>query len=214
MAETDASLELERLAVVLASDHPCPDLDAIYVHALTDGMLEASRVLEFVAQLFRERQPNAVAFNGSDGHVALNPLPKSGWCGADEYASRLTRLGVPAGALVATGPGMHTMDETDKLVFTARERNWRRIGIVTMPYHLPRSFCCLVKSIQQHGGELSAWALCPPSTDWYHPMVGSQAGPITTPFAEALEDAKRTLSYIDKGYGAPVPDVIAYLASR
>jgi len=209
-------LELARLERVLLKDRlQHVTFDALHLLALSDGMLDACNALDIAASLYASGKVRFVAFNGSDGSGVLTSAPQSQWMGGQGYVRELMKRGVPRDGLILTAPAMHTRGETDAFISLAKERGWRTVGCLTLPYHLPRVFCCMVKSMQEAGYWPTVWAVYPPRTDWLLPMLGSQARKMSTPLEEAFDDAAKLLrEYIPKGFAAPIEDVLAYVRSR
>lgn len=207
-------MQVTQLAMMLGSDRPSGKLDVLYIPGLSAGMLESADIFEIAARSEHSGTARRIAFNGSDGSAELNGTPGAAWPGKDFYVKELRRRHVPAEVLVPTGPGVHTRSETDEFVRTAKEHGWKRAGYLTVAYHYPRVFSCLVKSMQETGYTLDVFACGPPSTNWYLPMLGSQGLSNTTSEQAALDDVIKTLSYIERGFGAPPDDVLAYLRSR
>lgn len=210
----DITLQVAQLAMMLGSDRPSGKLDVLYVPGLSVGMLESANILDIAAGYMRRGNAAYLAFNGSDGSGALNAPPGSAWPGKDYYVTELLKRDVPQGALVPTGPGMHTRDETDKFVLAAKNYSWKRAGYLTVAYHYPRVFSCLVKSMQEMDYDLDVWACSPPTTNWYHPMLGSQGLEQTRSVEAALDDVRKCITYVERGYGASFDKVFSYLEAR
>lgn len=208
------AFRVAQLAMMLGSDWPKNPLDAVYIHGLSHGMLEAPEIFELAARLYHEGKAPFIAFNGSDGSPFGQNAPGVAWPGMEYYVAELTKRGVPAELLVPTGPGFHTRGEVDEMIITAKQREWKRIGIITVPYHYPRVLCYLPEPMKVHGWRPDCFALNPPSTDWYLPMSGSQGNGTTTSEDAAYDDAVKLLAQIEKGWASPLDEVLAYLKSR
>ena len=209
------ALQIAQLAMMLASDRPRKaTLDALYIPGLTRGMLESPNVLGHAAKLYKKGWGTTISFNGGDGRAFGGTTPGEVWPGKGHYAMELAELGVPKEHLVPTGPGLHTGEEMRELVLTAKLHGWKRIGMVTIPYHYPRAFCFLVEWMEKHGHHVDVFALCPPVTNWYAFIGASQGKGTTTPADAAYDDAAKLLVQIEKGWAAPPNHVLNYLASR
>lgn len=211
--EKDA-LRVAQLAMMLSSDWPKGPLDAVFFHALSKGMIEAPNLCDFTAQLYHDGTAPVIAINGGDGSPFGEVAPGKSWPGMDYYVAELTSRGVPSEKLIPTGSAPHTREEANQLIITAKEHGWKRIGIVTVPYHYPRVFCYLPEPFRVHGWQPDMFALTAPSTDWYLPMGASQGKGMTTSEDAALDDAGKVLAQIEKGWAAPLDQVFEYLRSR
>lgn len=208
------AFRIAQLAMMLSSDWPKKPLDAVFIHGLSHGMLEAPNLFKHAVTQYAEGVAHVVAYNGGDGSPWDRSAPGVSWTGADYYANELQKLGVPADRLVPSGPAPHTREEANQLVILAKERGWERIGIITIPYHYPRVFCYLPEPFRAHGWRPDVFALTAPSTDWYLPMGASQGNGTTTPEEAAYDDAVKLSEQIGKGWAAPLDEVFDYLRSR
>lgn len=208
------ALRIAQLAMMLSSDWPKKPLDALYIHGLSPGMLEAPDLFGHAVRVYNEGLASRIAFSGGDGSPTGKHAPGTSWTGMDYYVAKLTRLGIPAEDLVPTAPTTNTREETNELIVTAKERGWKRIGIITIPYHYPRVFCYLPEPFRAHVWQPDVFALTAPSTDWYLPMGASQGNGTTTPEEAAYDDAVKLNEQIGKGWAAPLDEVFDYLRSR
>lgn len=208
------ALRVAQLVMILSSDWPTSPLDAVYIHGLSHGMLEAPKIFELAARLYHEGKAPFIAFNGGDGSPFGLDAPGTSWPGMAYYYAELTRRGVPAERLVHTGPAPHTREEINQLIITAKVHEWKRIGIINIPYAYARTFCYLPEPMKVHGWRPDCFALNPPSTDWYLPMGASQGQGTTTPFDAAYQDALKVLQHIGQGWASPLGEVFPYLEKR
>lgn len=214
MTELHTALQVAQLAMMLSSSAPEKPVDAIYIPGLSEGMLEHPRIFDVAVRLYEQGRAPLITFNGGDGRAYGETVPGVAWPGMDYYIAELMKFGVPRDMLIPTGPGNHTGEEMRELVLAAKERGWKRVAIVTIPYHLARAFCFLVKSMEEHGYRLDVFAFCPPTTDWYAPMGASQGKGTTTPAEAAYADAAKLVVQIQKRWAASPDQVLEYIRTR
>lgn len=137
------SLEWQHL-----SPNPLPQADAIAV--LGGGTLPrlyprptvevdggGDRVL-YAAELFRRGHAPQIAVSGDVSIGGIAPRPAS-----EDMAELLGMLGVPASAIVLERKAQNTHDHAVYLCPVFRERNIRRVLLVTSAVHMPRSLGAL-----------------------------------------------------------------------
>lgn len=210
-------------AYALLANEPVPEeVDVVYIHGLTEGMVEGQRILEQAAELaFRHQCP--IAFNGSNGGSFAQPdVAGAAWPGADYYVERLIALGVNHDNMFPTGPGLHTRQEADQFATIAKERGWRRVLIVSVGYHSVRCLCTHVAAMNVVGHPYAAYFAQPKAVDWDYPMSSSQGQKTTTARQELSDEIDRILVGWEKGagdawrqgYNAPPDMVFDYLRDR
>lgn len=208
-------LDLIRANQMLLSGRPTMVMDAVYIHGLSEGMVKSADLFQIAKDLYVYSEAKVIAFNGSDGEGAGQiKTPGEAWPGKKWYIKELGKAITPEN-LIPTGPGYHTRSETDELVKTAQERKWKRVGILTVAYHYPRSFICLIQSMKAIGYWLEAYPMPPATTDWWLPMKGSQGKEDTCSFDETMRESIKVLdSYIAKGFGCTFQELFTYLHDR
>lgn len=193
-------------------------LDGVYLHGLSEGMVDACGLIKFAAFM-----GTLVAFNGSDGRGARpDSKPGEAWPGAEWYIERLIAAGVRKEKLFPTRPGLHSRDECDAFVELARDKGWKNFGIITAPYHWPRSMSCLVGAMKKAKYELNVYMLPPRGViQWDLEILGSQGATKTTYDLESGDDVYRLFDYWYNGggdgaigYGAGYPAMKDYLNRR
>ncbi len=221
--ETNLHEDATLAAILLASESHPEDIDAVYIHGLTDGMLKSHRILEQGADLARlHRCP--IAFNGSDGAAVSTPLiPQSAWPGASYYMEQLVALGFDEKNLIpAPGPGLHTRHEADQLASLAKEREWKTVLALSTGYYAVRAMSCHVAAMYTIDYPFAVYFAQPKDVDWDHPMKGSQGKHQTTPREEARVEIGKILHNWEKGagdawrqsYSAPPGMLFQYLKDR
>ena len=225
--------DLARAAMMLSSDQPKGLVDALYLHGLSNGMVESAKLFDVALSFFYTTSSSPViAFNGSDGEgMGDQNKPGAAWPGKRWYIEELSRMledeecPVPKAHLIPTGPALHTREETDKLVALAKERGWKSVGILSVAYHAVRSMSCLVASMDTAGYWMKAYFITPPTTSWWSQMKGSQGLEETDSFRESEKEAKKVVEsywkngegeseYWKKGYGIPPKYLFHYLQYR
>ena len=202
-----------RMTAMLLSDK-LPEkslIEAIYMPGLSQGMIGSGNLFTYVTQLRKScRSDTKIAFNGSDGEAAAqNSKPGDAWPGKNWYYSEFAKLGISPVLLTPTGPGLHTKGEAVALVTLAKEHGWKRVVIVTVPWHFVQFFSCLVSAMEANDYWFAAYASVA-QTDWYLSMKGSQGILQTYPVEEAARYAPKVLDYHEHGYAAPFIDVFLY----
>lgn len=218
MPNEEQWLNLVRTSQILLTDKlPVGQpADVVFLPSLSEGMIESGRLFEAVAKLYWTGQFAGVAFNGSAGEDFSTRTPGRGWVGAKRYEEELRvceQFGFPVPPLFPTRPAFHTRDETDALVELAKQNQWSRVIIVTVAYHFPRVFICLVQSMKTIGYGFAAYAAAAP-TDWLVPMKGSQGKEDTDSFTECLKDSRKVFEYQKKGFGCSFDELFDYLKRR
>ena len=130
---------LYQVGVFLAPEDRLQQADAIFVFAGT----RVERPLE-AADLFRARYaPRIVLTRGAAESHAIQTAAARGVVLPDDVAATvemLRKLGVPDSAVIVP-PRLHdsTADEARTLRDLALEQRWRRVIVVSSPYHLRRA---------------------------------------------------------------------------
>lgn len=216
-------LDLIRANQMFLSGRPTKTMDAVYIHGLSEGMIESGDIFSVACGLYADGVTNVVAFNGSDGEGAGQiKTPGEAWLGKNYYIEKLSKyLLISDGLqrrdleLIPTRPGFHTRDETDALVELAQEKEWKKVGILTVAYHYPRSFICLIQSMRAVGYWFEAYPTPPETTNWWLPMKGSQGKEDTHSFAETIKESNKVINtYIAKGFGCTFSELFYYLQNR
>ncbi len=212
-----ALLNLIRANQMLLSGRPGKGsiMDAVYLHGLSVGMIESGDIFNIAGRLFSTGKTKNIIFNGSDGEGAGQiKTPGEAWPGKSWYIKELSKC-IPTKNLIPTRPGFHSRDETDALVELAQEKEWKKVGILTVAYHYPRSFICLIQGMKAKGYWFEAYPIPPKKTDWWLPMFGSQGKEFTTSFDETMKESIKVLdSYIPKGFGCTFSELFHYLQNR
>jgi hypothetical protein len=208
-------LDLIRVNQMLLSGRPTEIMNAVYIHGLSEGMVRAADIFQIAKDLYAHSEIKVIAFNGSDGEGAGQiKKPREAWPGKKWYIEELRGAIMPED-LIPTGPGYHTRGETDELVKIAKKRKWKRVGILTVAYHYPRSFICLIQSMKTIGYWFEAYPIPPATTNWWLPMKGSQGKEDTCSFNETMKESIKVLdSYIAKGFGCTFQELFDYLRNR
>ena len=207
--------DLVRLLLFLLGDKPAQELDAVYLHGLSEGMIANWELFEHAVYQAGILIP--IAFNGSDGEgMGYRNYPGAAWPGADWYIREFLKLEVNPKQLIPAGPGLHTRGETDALIELCKKREWKQVGVLTVPYHYPRVFCCLVKGMQEAEYYPAIYAIPPtaPPKNWWQIMLGSQGKEFALPFNEIAKEIGNFFGYQEKAYSASSADLFHYLQHR
>lgn len=203
-----------RALLMLLGDQPPRQLDAVYLHGLSEGMVASFDLFRVVTEATFATGA-ILSFNGSDGRGTGSDKanPGAAWPGSQWYKAEFNKRGVHFNA---TRPGLHSRDEIDAFVELAKTKAWKNVGITTVPYHFPRSFICLIAAMKEQGHRMSAYAISPqvPTEQWWIPMMGSQNLTQTIAFEECVADFRRVFDYQNKRFGAEFEDLFSYLRRR
>jgi len=232
---TPESVEQEKLrkeyhslsALLSADQEKAPKtMDAIYLHAWPESMVETFGVLDRAAELYHAGLAKTIFYNGSDGSSYRNSQSGSAWPGGDWYVQELVKRGVPRDALIATGSeGFHTRAETDELAECMKEQGLTTVMMVTVPHHTVRSLSCLIGSMAQTDHTFAAYYANLDPVDAEIEIQGSQGKWYRT-IAEAVDaEIERTIYGWQRGmekggeawrgnWGAPPEIVREYLTER
>jgi len=188
-------------------------VDALYLPALTEGMVEACSLFDAIFQTGTTY--DHVVFNGLE--AGEQDIP-----GAEYYRRELAAL---SDKFMPTKAATNTRMECDLLIEFAKQHSWENILIATVPYHWPRVMCSIVGSMTALEYRPRVYFLRPHHIDWHMAMSGSRGLVQTEHFTEAGEDGKRFLLYVERGqeqdgkfwlkqYGAPFAEIFRYLDWR
>lgn len=118
LVRRDAPAPADAVFVTASSIHPNGDLTSIAMSRLVHGI-----------ELVAEHQAPALVLSD-----LKSPFPSY----AGPARALLGRLGI-AGELLTAGPNENTRDEALSLARICRERGWKRVIVVTSPYHSRRA---------------------------------------------------------------------------
>ena len=207
--DTENYKNLVRAAFLLQSDQPQEPVDTIYLHGLSEGMINSTEpnLFEIAVDYLKSKKSESISFNGSDGEgMPPQNQPGTAWPGKDFYLSHFTEASVEPKLLIPTGPGLHTRDEADKFINLAQQMGWRSAAILSVGYHSVRSMSCMVAAMETNNYFLEAHFIVPPTTDAWSPMLGSQGIQQTNTFTEITEkEIPNVFKYWERG-GANPPD--------
>ncbi|OGE18072.1 hypothetical protein A3F00_02045 [Candidatus Daviesbacteria bacterium RIFCSPHIGHO2_12_FULL_37_11] len=209
--------DLIRAAMLLQSDRPINSVDTIYLHGLSEGMINSTHpnLFEIAADYQRSKKAGCISFNGSDGEgMGEQNYPGAAWPGKDWYFRKFNETYVGYYDLIPTGLGLHTRDEADKFIILSKEKAWTSGGILSVGYHSVRSMSCMVAAMETQNYFMRLHFIMPPSTDPWYPMLGSQGIDKTNTFTEIESEVSRIFNYWEKGYGASPKYLFHYLQYR
>ncbi len=219
-------LNLVKANQMLLSDWPEKKVDVVYIPGLSKGMVESGKLFDVAIAAYAEGLTDRIAFNGSNGERCGSKIAGKGWLGHKWYMAALTEKmnnlfdrQQPSSVLknkilFPTRPAFHTRDETDALIKLMKKHGSKTVGFLTVAYHYPRAFVCLIQSMRTIGYRVKAYGMSPKTTEWWHAMKGSQGVEYTAPFAECVKDNCKTLEYIEKGFGCTLEELFTYLRYR
>lgn len=139
--------ELQRLFDQVLQEQP-QTADAI-VWLQGDRLDRGPKVLE----LYRTGFAPIIFITGNNTLIGTGPRPGENDAHLGGLVRYLTENNVPKGAIFIDDTAMNTSDQAKHIVHMASERGWRRIILVTSPYHQVRAYLTLLKAQKDGGGE-------------------------------------------------------------
>jgi len=221
MTDFDFSRDFGKAMMILSADWPAERMDAPFIHAVSrdatgDSQSAESDFFLFAGELFKTNRIGAVVINGSLGERFGRNIPGENWEGATGWKKRLVAAGIPEPAIVLAGPGHNTKQENLNFLTVARQCGWKRVGVLSVNYHLPRAFMGYVKAMEEIGWWTDLFAFSFRRVDWFSTMTGSQ-GIATMPtleLAEAELAPNRLPAYLVKGDLCSFEELFNYLSNR
>lgn len=216
---------LVRANQMLLADWPEEKVDVLYVFELSKGMVKSGKIFDVaIDEIYSKGLAGHIAFNSSKGERYGGHVPGEGWPGCQWYVDNLTERynqiydrsseNLVGKIFFLTKFACHTKQETDALIELMKEKKWLSVGLLTVAYHYPRAFMCLIKSMNTLGYPVRAYAMSPKTTNWWQPMKGSQGIEDTIPFNECIKDNRKVLEYIEKGFSCNFDELFHYLFNR
>ncbi len=149
--------QLSKLYLMVLTDTPPDQVNAIYLFAQPDGVLKEHQIA------------HAVAFQHRVSKIALCGGTGQGYKGFAEWSEALQERGIPGEKIVAI-PYLETLNtytESIKLVEYAHLQGWKRIIISSLAHHETRVFLTVLKQLQvqevamelylSHSGAIPWW---------------------------------------------------------
>ncbi len=135
--------DTELLLRIFADIQPSGVVEAAYLFAQTEPNQQS--VFAAGRALIEERRARKLLISDC--------TPKSGYLGAVAYRQALIESGLPAEVIeeVPMEPTaiLHTRIESQKVVRFAKAQNYRRLLVVSSPFHQPRAFMAMVTAALQ-----------------------------------------------------------------
>ena len=144
--------------------------------------------------------------------------PKSGYLGAAACRQAMVESGIPAGMIeeVPMEPTeiLHTLIESQKVVRFARAQGYRRLIVVSPPFHQERAFMTMVTVALREYPSLKLYSVPGAPQPWDEVVTHSQ-GKLRGTRAELIaEEQKRIEKYTAQGDLLPREVIIEYLRNR
>ncbi|MEN6575659.1 MAG: YdcF family protein [Phycisphaerales bacterium] len=180
------------------------------------------------AYLFAETEPNqeSVFFAARDlieqkrvrRLLISDCTPKSGYIGAAAYRAAMVAAGIPAGAIeeVPMEPTdiLHTRIESDAVVQFAKAKGYKRLLVVSVPFHQERAFLSMVTVALRDYPSLKLYSHPGKPQRWDEVVTHSQGTLRGTRIELIAEEQKRIDAYTAKGDLLPRSAVLDYLRTR
>jgi uncharacterized SAM-binding protein YcdF (DUF218 family) len=149
------STDREKFLMVLANG-PLVRGDAIAVFLGED----AEERLAVAVELMASRGAPELFLSGG---IEYPPRRRS----AKAMTPKLLGKGVAPRAVYADNEAQNTHEQADNLVSHAKEKGWERIILVASPYHLPRAFLTVVKSLGEARNQIHIVPVAAAQTLWW-----------------------------------------------
>jgi uncharacterized SAM-binding protein YcdF (DUF218 family) len=144
--------------------------------------------------------------------------PKSGYIGAAACRNAMMEAGIPAGAIaeVPMEPTeiLHTLVESQTVVRFAQAQGYKRLIVVSAPFHQQRAFMTMVTAALREHPALKVYSVPGAPQPWDEVVTHSQ-GKLRGTRAELIaEEQKRIDKYTAQGDLFPRADILKYLRTR
>ena len=167
--------------------------DVIFL-MLGDGVFRAP----YAVRLFNERYAPLVALVGNANDKAYGSYP------SEEVSAELFRHGLPKQRFLLEQVAPHTRAEAERAMELAKERDWKRILIVTSPHHQYRAFLTFLQAMTDASMKLRLINAVAPLSMTEETPWGKRADLLKQEFA-------RIEQYQKKGDVASYKDGVKYL---
>ncbi len=144
--------------------------------------------------------------------------PKSGYIGAAAYRRAMIESGIPAEAIVEVPMEptaiLHTQIESHKVVQFAKALGYRRLLVVSSPFHQERAFMAMITAALREYPSLKLYSVPGAPQSWDEAVTHSQ-GKLRGTRAELIaEEQKRIEKYTAQGDLLPREQILEYLRTR
>ncbi len=133
--------------------------------------------------------------------------PKSGYLGATACRQTMIESGIPAGTIeeVPMEPTkiLHTLIESEKVVRFARAQGYRRLIVVSSPFHQQRAFMTMVSVALREYPSLKLYSVPGAPQPWDEVVTHSQGKLCGTRAELIAEEQRRIEQYTAQGDLAP-----------
>jgi len=197
---------------------PKRPLDALFLHARDD---EETPMLDEAARLWREGRTASLVISSMRSEECLRR--NIAYTGGDIWRQRLRERGVAEEAIleIRNVENFTTGSEARQLMELADASRWTTIGIMAVPYHLPRCLLTHVQAMIEFHLDLDLSAVCAKAVvDWSQtisrPLMDA-ANEDGTRVMQSAKEAERILRYSAFPPGARVAtpqDGLDYLSRR
>jgi hypothetical protein len=200
--------DMELLLRILADVRPSEIVEGAYLFAQT----EPNQQSVFVAgrELIERERVHKLLISDC--------TPKSGYIGAAAYRKAMIASGIPAGVIeeVPMEPTeiLHTLIESQKAVRFAKAQGYRRLIVVSAPFHQERVFMTMVTAALRQYPSLKLYSVPGAPQPWDEVVTHSQ-GELRGTRAELIaEEQKRIDKYTAQGDLLPREAILEYLRNR
>jgi hypothetical protein len=145
-------------------------------------------------------------------------VPKSGYIGAAAYRRAMRDGGIAEASieevLMEPTPILHTLIEAQTVVRHARSRGYRKLIVISAPFHQERAFITVVSEVIRQCPSLKVYSCPGRPLPWDEVVTHSQGVERKTRAEWIAAEQQRIEMYTAKGDLRPYTDIIAYLRTR
>ena len=199
---------IELLLRILADVRPAGVVEGAYLFAQTEPNQESVFVVG--RELLEQGRVRKLLISDC--------TPKSGYIGVTAYRRAMIEAGIPGAAIeeVPMEPTdiLHTLIESQKVVRFAQGQAYRRLIVVSAPFHQERAFMTVVTAALREYPPLQVYSAPGAPQPWDEVVAHSQGKLRGTRAELIVEEQKRIDQYTAQGDLAPRSRVLAYLRAR
>jgi len=207
-SEAKVNERIELLVRILCDTLPAKCVDAAYLFAQTEPNQDSVFV---VARELLER--------GAVGKILISDCQaKCGYIGATAYRQAMVEAGIPEDAIedVPTEPTeiLHTLIESEALVRHARAKGYRRLIVISAPFHQERAFMTAVTAALADYPDLKLFSRPGRAQPWDEVVTHSQGILEGTRAEMVVPEQQRIEKYTAQNDLAERARVLEYLRTR
>jgi len=203
-----SSDHVELLLRIFADVLPDRMADAAYLYAETEP--NQGSVFEAGRDLIEQKRVHRLLISDCS--------PKSGYIGAAACRDAMVRSGIPADVIeeVPMEPTeiLHTGIEADRTVRFTKAKGYKRLVVVSVPFHQERAFMSVVTAALREYPSLKVYSHPGAPQAWDEVVTHSQGKLAGTRSELIAEELTRIETYTVQGFLLPRSTILEYLRTR